>query len=250
MRRKKTESIEPMSDRERILMNIAATLACELSTLQRLPAVQEYLSSPYSLSSVRAEENLFERPYVKGDLVVCATSARRRQNPWIISFVEEVGIPNDPRGLCLRAIGRGELCNYGNESFIKITGIPERLMYEGAQQRFVEKLGRALQCNPDSYSHRYQGVKFTDDYTAVVSIGEVFGGIDPAHRSKPYLITIPFTARTSIKMITAALLAGGLGTRKFEPEDESPVTPHPVTKRHLVDFLETSGISTNVTISR
>ena len=222
------DPIEPMTDRERILVNIAATLACELSTLQRLPAVREYLSSPHCLSFVRAEENLFERPYSTGDLVVCASSARRKQNPWIVSFVEEVGIPNDPRGLCLRAIGRDELCNYGNESFIKITGIPERLMYEGPQQRFVEKLSKALVCNPDSYGHRYRGVKFTDVRTAVVSIGQVFGGFG-SDRTKPYTITIPFTAKTSIKAISALLLQGGLGTRKFEPEDEPSVNPRPAT---------------------
>ena len=238
--RKKPDQIEPMTDRERILMNIAATLACELSTLQRLPAVQEYLSNPHSLSSVHAEENLFERPYIKGDLVVCATSARRRQNPWIVSFVEEVDIPNDPRGLCLRAIGRKELCNYGNESFIRITGIPERLMYEGAQQRFVEKLSKALVCNPDSYGHRYRGVKFPDDRTAVVSIGQVFGGFG-SDRTKPYTITIPFTAKTSIKAISAALLKGGLGTRKFEPEDEPSVNPRPATMTIVKTLPGTNG---------
>jgi hypothetical protein len=233
-----------MTDRERILVNIAAMLASELDTLQRLPAVQQYINSPHSLSRVRAEWDLFNRkPTNKGDLVVCQSSVYRQQNPWLISFVEGPHGKGDESGLRLRAIGKKETCDYGNESFIRITGIPERFLWEGDKHAFSVKLSKALR-KLNSYGHRFRGLKFKDDKTALVYIGEVWGGL--GRKTKPYCITITFNKRATIKEIVAAMKDGGFGTREFEMDDGTYDGPMQgcatITRSDLIGTLDAAGI--------
>jgi hypothetical protein len=245
-----------MTDRERILMNIAAWLACELDNLQRLPAVQQYMANPHSLSHIVMESNGWlndKKPFVKGELVMCQSSARVQQNPFIISFVEENGCPNDANGLVLRAIGTDDLCNYENESFVRIKGIPERFLWEGDKQRFNEKLHKALR-KLDTYFHRFRGLEFIEDGKANVWFGEMFGGFDPAHPSKPYFIQLTYNKKTSIKNIIKQLEAGGFGKRKFEPadgKDEGPFgNPRPITRDTLIKGLGAAGIDLKVSEAR
>ena len=210
-----------VSDRERILMNIAGMLAQEVSILQRLPAVREYMDSEYSSSHIRMEDGYANRPkYHKGDLVLCQTSVGRNQNPWILSFVEANGCKNDPSGLLLRAIGGSQLCDYSNESFAKITGIPERLMWEGNKQKFAEKLHKALR-KLDTYIHRFRMLSFPEEGQADVTFGEIWGGITKP--SKPYILRITYSPKTTIKSITEQLLEQGFGTREFEPKDSGDI---------------------------
>ena len=205
------------SDRERILVNIAALLAEEVCRLQRMPEVQARLSSPHEHIHVRVVDGSFPRPaYKKGDLVLCQTSTGLQQNPFLVSFVEEVGCPNDPCGLLLRAIGTAATSNYGNESFGIITGIPEKFLWEGEKQGFVTKLMKALRKFPMGH-HRCRGTTFPADGVAKVTIGEVFGGL--ARPTKPYVMTIKFDKRTTIKAIVAQMTEMGLTTREFEPKE-------------------------------
>jgi hypothetical protein len=211
------------TDRERVLTNIAAHLASALYSLQLNPAVRAVMDRPGSYHDVRTEGCAFSLPpLTKGDLVLCLTSSGIKQNPFLVSYVEEVGLPHDPRGLVLRAIGTEQTCNYSNESFVKITGIPDKFLWEGEKQSFVTKLHKALRkCNSyancDSYGHRYRTVKFPEDGIAEVIIGECFGGL--ARPSKPYTIRIPYTKRTTIKFICQQLTEQGYGSRKFELEE-------------------------------
>jgi len=63
-----------------------------------------------------------ESEYEVGDLVLTHTSIGRRiPNKWNVAIVHE----KIERSACvLRDIFTGELCNYGNESFEKIVGVP------------------------------------------------------------------------------------------------------------------------------
>jgi hypothetical protein len=205
------------SDRERILVNIAALLAEEVCRLQRMPEVQERLSSPHEHIHVRVVDGSFPRPaYKKGDLVLCQTSTGIQQNPFLVSFIEEVGCLGDPHGLLLREIGTTATSNYGNERFGIITGIPEKFLWEGEKQKFVTKLMKALRKFPMGH-HRYRGTTFPADGVAGVTIGEEFGGL--ARPTKPYVMTIKFDRQTTIKAIVAQMTEQGLTTRAFEPEE-------------------------------
>jgi hypothetical protein len=231
------------TDRERILVNICAALAHELSHLQSLPEVQRYMQNPHSLSSVRCSWGYWNKePFIKGDLVACFTSYARQQNPHLVSFVEGPH-PTDSSGLALRAIGTNDICNYGNESFIRISGIPERLLWEGDRHQFAMKLSRAF-AKLDNYGHRFRGLRFREDGLASVFVGEVFGGWGKG--TKPYEMQIKFTKRTSIKNIIAQMKEQGFGTREFEPNDgtySGPMQGLMTVKRDdLVKGLEAQGI--------
>lgn len=240
MRRKQQDN-----DRERILVNIAALLASELASLQALPILQDYLKSQHC-SRVRAQ--WFCRELRRGDLVVCGTSAALQQNPWIISFVEENGIEGDPGGALLRAIGTDALCNYGNESFTKITGIPERLLWSGEQHKLAVKVSKAFK-QLGNYTHRFRGLQFdqNDEHTAYVFVGECFGGLLGDKKTKPYRITIKFGRKTTIKSIISQMEDQGFGKRDFEPDDGSYEGPMQgvasFTKESLTSAIEASGFN-------
>lgn len=232
------------NDRERILCNIAAMLAHELSMLQNLPAVQQYMQNKHSSAEILCSHDFFHKqPHKKGELVVCWTSTGRQQNPFLISLVEEQGIANDPNGLLLRAIGTDQLSSYGNESFIRIVGIPERLLWEGIKREFSVKLSKALS-KLDTYIHRFRGLEFASDDTATVWFGEIWGGL--SKKTKPYSITVKFTKKTTIKAIIQQLEEQGFGKREFEAEDgkdDAPFgNPKAITRADLVGSLSAAGI--------
>lgn len=232
------------TDRERILINIAALLASELAHLQSRPDVQRYMASPHSLSRIFCEWDLFnKKPFRKGELVVCQSSTGRQQNPWLVSFVEQQGFANEPRGLVLRAIGSRDLCNYGNESFIRINGIAERLLWEGEKHAFSRKLHKALRVL-DNYGHRFRGLEFPEDGVATVYIGQVFGGLGKP--TKPYSVSIAFNKRTSVKGIISQLKAQGFGTREFELDDGTYSGPMEgfatFTRESLIQTLQAEGV--------
>jgi len=238
---------DKMTDRERILTNIAAILAIELEKLQMLPEVRRYMASPHSISHVLCEWDLFnKKPFAKGELVVCRTSTGIQQNPWLISFVHEQGIPHDPHGLCLRAIGTDKLCNYGNESYVRVVGIHEKFLWEGDKQSAATKIHKALR-SLLNYGHRFRGIEFDKENTGIayVYIGEVFGGGLGKQATKPYKLTVSFTKKTTIKAIAKQMKEQGCGTREFEPEDgntEGPQNPKPITRDGLIQSIEASGI--------
>ena len=232
-----------MNDRERILMNIACYLAKEVAVLHRLPAVQQYKKNEHALSYVNTESRFLEEFQLrKGDLVLCETSAGRQENPFLISFVENEIYVRDERGPLLRSPGTDELSYYGNESFMRITGIPERLLWSGERQKFNKKLQKAL-AKLDTYFHRFRGLEFVKDGEALVWFGEIFGGLGKP--SKPYSIRILYDKRTTIKGIIFELEAQGFGTREFEREDGSETTygnPKPITRESLVGTLKSAGV--------
>lgn len=235
------------NDRERVLCNIAALLARELAHLQLLPAVREYMESPHSLSSIVCKMGTFRKePFEKGALVLCQTSTGVQQHPFLISLVEKQGIENDARGLVLRAIGRNDLCNYGNESFVEIIGIPERMMWTGEKRKFALKIEKVMR-KISVYAHRYRGLVFVGDWEADVYVGEAFGGLETP--TKPYAIRVAFNKKTTLKKIREDLLAGGYGTREFDPDDgvHGPFhNPRPITRDDVLGALKAQGTKLKV----
>jgi hypothetical protein len=181
------------------------------------------MASPHT-TGVRAE--WYCRELRKGDLVVCQTSIIAQQHPWLIAIVEEVGIPNDPRGAVLRAIGTNALCNYGNESFTKVTGVPEKLLWDGPRRKVYLKIHKALR-EFATHKHRFRGLQFDDqqDEVAYVFVGPHIFYQDAGNPVKPYKITIRFNAKTSVADIVGQMQEQGFGTRDFEPDDGSYTGP-------------------------
>lgn len=229
------------SDRERILCNLAALLGQELASLQSdtsrlLPRRNNRIQAKWYCNP----------PEVKvGDLVICGTSTGGQQNPYLISIVHEVGIPNDPRGCCLRAIGTSFLCNYGNESFTVLTGVHEYMLYEGIHREIYRKVNQAY-AKLFTYRHRFRGLRFDPMSAglAVLSIGEVFGGLSKP--TIPYQIEIRFKKTISIKSIIKQMLDQGYGKREFEADSGQYEGPREgytsFTRDSLVSELQTHGI--------
>jgi hypothetical protein len=236
------------NDRERILCNIASHLAYELSKLQSLPIVQDHFRRFPDYPSILCQHEFWNKtPFVKGELAVASGSSMFQQNPFLCAFVEEQGIPNDPHGLLVRAIGTKELCTYGNESFIRITGIDEKFLWEGEKRAFAVKLQKAMK-KMDCFIHRFRGLKFASDTVADVYIGEYHGGIlRTKNGSKPYVLHITFNKKTTLKGITSQMEEQGFGKREFEEvdgkEDEMPFgNPQAITREGLVGALGVAGI--------
>ncbi len=235
------------NDRERILCNIAAQLAYELSKLQSHPIMQEHYRKYPEASRIFCHHEFFhETPFKKGELAVASGSSLFQQNPWLIGFVEGQGIPHEPNGLVLRAIGTNDTCNYGNESFIRITGIQEKFLWEGEKRKFSEKLHKAMS-KMDCFLHRFRGLTFPSDGVADLYIGEYHGGaLRTKNGSKPYIIHLHYDKRTTLKSITAQMEEQGFGTRQFEDndgKDDMPFgNPQAITRSSLIGSLKAAGI--------
>lgn len=223
---------ESMSDRERILMNIAGLLAEKLFELQRFnssPREGLYVSGGY------CSKNDLKR----GDYVVCLTSVGQQENPWVVSVVEEGGRD----AALLRSIGTDLTCNYGNEAFLRINGLPERLLWEGQRRVFQLKVYKAIQ-KLDTYMHRFRGIEFVSDAQARIWFGEIFGGMNKP--TKPYSIAVNFSKKTTVRNIVEQLKAGGHGSRALEPDDgkgDGPFhNPQPITRETVVNALKNAGM--------
>lgn len=204
------------TDRERILMNIAAWLAQELAN-ERLfvREAQEYQDRKGCGCHLRIERGMDKpKSLAIGDLVLCTTSVGRQQNPYLLSFVERLHSDHGD-GLLLRAIGSDVTCNYDNESFIKISGFPERLLWEGEERKFSQKLAKAID-KVDDIRHIYAGMTFPEEGVAEVTIRERWGGKNG--KSIPYVIRLGYSAKTTITQVVSELKNQGFGIREFETE--------------------------------
>lgn len=144
-----------------------------------------------------------------GDLVVCITSGI---HPWTVGIAASEYDPH-AGGLKVREIGSNRICDVSNDSFYRITGIHPDTFWTYDQNEFVGKVKKAYRKLSD-WGHRYRGVEF-DGETARIVIGEVHNGaMGPV--TKPYYITLPWSPKTTIKAIVAAMEAQGYGTNTFE----------------------------------
>jgi hypothetical protein len=236
------------NDRERILCNIAAQLAYELSKLQSHPIVQEHFRRFPDYPGILCHREVYrEKPFKKGELAVASGSSLYQQNPWLIAFVEGPHKGGDPNGLSVRAIGTDQICNYGNESFIRITGIDEKFLWEGPKREFAVKLQKTMK-QMDCFLHRFRGLTFPLDGVADVYIGEYHGGtLRTKNGSKPYVIHVKYNKKTTLKSIRSQMEEQGFGKREFEDDDGkddgAPFgNPKAITRADLVGSLSAAGI--------
>ncbi len=144
---------------------------------------------------------------VVGDLVICSTSGMFNQHPWVVGWVVSI---QDQNAMTLRELGSDRLCNIGNDSFYVVRGVPKDMLLEGAEREFCRKVVKAF-VRGDEYTYRYGGVDI-EGRQATIWIREVFGG----GKSKPFVCTLTWNKRTSIKSILAEMRAAGYGSRNFE----------------------------------
>lgn len=206
--------IPKQTDRERILTVVAGMLALELASRRSFDHTR---MEP--CSTVHVE--WFSKDLKKGDLVVCMTSVGRNETPWNVSFVEEKGIPGDPNGALLRAIGTKNFCRFGNESFAKIVGIPEEFLWEGERYEFAAKVRKAFG-RIDSYAHRFGGIEFSEEPgIAFVTVREVFEGTLRSEKgSEPYVFTIRYDKKITIKEIVRQMKQQGFGIKEFRIKEQ------------------------------
>lgn len=196
------------TDRERVLQNIAAMLASELARLSWQLKDQD---RNLVVTAGWSDEKIYEA----GELVVGQTSVGLQENPWIVAEVVQRGSMYDDKGILLRALGTDKTCWYGNESFIRIKGMPEYLMWEGIQKKLESKVKKAFR-KLDEHWHCYRGMWFdkTTPNVAYIVVGERYGGL--SNPTKPYELKIKYNGRTTIKSIMEQMIEQGYGTRKFE----------------------------------
>lgn len=150
------------------------------------------------------------REPVPGDLVLgfCI----RKADPFCLSWlVRRLG---DSEYL-LREIGTQRTARYWNVQFNAVVGLPPSILLEGDRRGFYWNVMTVMSREAD-WAYRFGGVDF-DGERATIWIREVFNGRDvDGTESKPFGVEMPWSKRTTRKAILAALLAGGLNTRKFE----------------------------------
>lgn len=230
-----------MTDMERILLKVVCALARELYRLQSTAWVREWYKQFNEIPrvSVRWSDGPDLKP---GELVMCQTASISQVNPWIVSFAHEP-LPNGSNdGYALRAIGRKDICNYSNESFMVIDCDPE-ILWEKDKYEFSLKVRKA-KAKIDSYCTRYRGIDFPEPGVAMVTFGEVFGGMGKP--SKPYQIRIKWTPDMTVAAIYKELVKAKVGERKFEPAettDDTKGNPQPITRDKITEVIQASIVA-------
>ena len=197
-----------LSDRERILTAIIAQLS---STALLRSNANQYSAESYAdgVGGMYTHFARYRKP-VKGDLVMGTTG---RIDQWKIAFYVELTDPRNEVHL-LRDINTGQLCSYGNESFVPIVGLSYSDMLIGDERAMYEKVLAAF-ARGDEYMYRFGGFK-VDGARATITVRESHGGF--GRESVPFSIEMEWTPKTTAKAILEAMRAGGYGTKSFRPE--------------------------------
>lgn len=206
-----------LTDRERILMTVVAQLC---STMVLAPGCKAFAPGAFKDANgydyVHFGLTSGEREPKAGDLVLAKTGP---VSPWKVAWYVEP-LPGPYGGAVVREIGTGRLCNYGNEEFTPIIGMPPLELLEGEQRVFLSKVRKAFR-RGDEYLYRFGGVDFDGD-EAVIWVREAFGGLGATgdnEESVPFEVRMKWSRKTTIKAILEAMRAAGYGTREF---DRSP----------------------------
>ena len=104
-----------------------------------------------------------------------------------------------------------------NEKFVPIVGLESWQCLEGNEHKFREKVIKAFR-RGDEYIYRFGGVEI-NGHSAIIWVREAFGGLDKP--SKPFFVSIHWTAKTSIKTILETMREQGYGTREFDRKVEN-----------------------------
>lgn len=202
-----------LTDRERILMHIVQGL----SFTQTLGPRDRWGSQNYRKDADGKDEHVHFAKWddpKPGDLVFAESGSI---SEWKIGFYVEP-IAGSFGGAVIREIGTNRLCNYSNEKFTPIRGLSKYQLFEGDRYQFYVRVLTAF-ARGDEYAYRFGGLDF-DGATATIWVREVFGGFGKT--SVPFSITMPWTGRTAVKRILAAMRDGGYGTKSFTPDEDRP----------------------------
>jgi hypothetical protein len=197
-----------LPDKERLLVHIIREL---LSTqIMKMPWNMNY--SRIGGGGDYVHFAIGDEAVQPGDLVICNTSG---VHDFTIAWVVEKLAYAE---FLLREIGSQRTCRMGNESVYIIRGLTEPWTWEGERYEFYRKVWKAFWKAGDDW-YRFGGLAFNEAGEAVMTVREKFGGMlssRSGEESVPFTVTMPWDKRTSIRAIAAALVAGGVGTRKFE----------------------------------
>lgn len=216
----KPRPVPPLSDRERILTRLVTALAS--SQLLRRPAAPYYGEGSYDSGTLGTLVHFaYWRAPKPGDLVLAKTGGVSR---WSVGYYVE-SLPSSLGGALIREIGTGRTCRYENEEFVPVVGLSQTDLLEGDQYQFYLKVLRVWRRDDRGYMQPFGGIAFGGDGMVTLTVRARYGGVLYGKRgAKPYSITMPWTRHTTQKAIVAALVAGGWGTRQFEPLEEMPAT--------------------------
>ena len=173
-----------MSDKERILIYLANWI------------YRKALYDPCARTKWLDMQPTRLNPLQPGDLVTTMTTIH--PNEWMVGYVHEV----KPDCIVIREIGSDRLCNYSNETFMRID--KELLGYEaleGLQYKIYKKVEKAFSETDFSYTFRFKSISFQGD-TCAVEARRAFQN-DTAFTS-----VFSYHRKTTIKFITDRLNKG------------------------------------------
>ena len=132
-------------------------------------------------------------PLKPGDLVTTMTTLF--PNEWMVGFVHEV----KKDCVVIREIGSDRLCNYHNETFMRIDKeIMGYEILEGVQYQIYKKVVEAFSEADRSYTFRFKGISFQGD-TCRVEGRRVF------QNETAFQIVFCYDSETTIESITELL---------------------------------------------
>lgn len=215
-----TKAPAPLTDRERILMHVIRQLDSADVMCRRGDSYDEASWKDTVGDSDRVYTHFARyraRAPLPGDLVIAMTSGPNEYSLgwWVEPLLDGLG------GGLIREIGSTRTCRYSNEQFTPIVGLSPVQRLEGSRYQVYLKVQQAFRKGGE-YTYRFGGIDFDGDNametkgTMHVTVREAFGGLN--NPSEPFKVTIPWTKRTSVKAILAALRAGGYGTKSFRPD--------------------------------
>lgn len=202
----------PLSDRERILMDIIDRLSGTFLLMRGGLSSHDPAAFQSPSLGTLAHFAYYAEPK-PGDLVLAKTG---HVSEWKIGWYVEKR-HGSFGGAVIREIGSERLCNYDNESFVPIYGLDPITLLEGDKREFYVKVMRSF-AKGGEYVYRFGGLRY-EGPEAVITIREVFGGM--GQPSQQFDVRIVWNKRLSVKKILAAMRAGGYGTKSFRPEQKA-----------------------------
>ena len=134
-----------------------------------------------------------DNPLQVGDLVTTQTTFK--VNDFIVGYVEEL----QKDCVVIREIGSKRLCNYYNESFMRIDkSILGYEILEGTQYLTYQKVLKAFSNSAHSYSYRFKSISFDKDICKVEA-RKCFSN------DAVFDIQFKYNSKTSIKSITTLI---------------------------------------------
>lgn len=177
-----------MTDKERILLWLVNRLYA--NTLYASEKIIKWREMQPSILS-------HDSPLQVGDLVTTQTT--RKTNDFIVGYVKEI----QTDCVVIREIGSKRLCNYYNESFMRIDkSLLGNEILEGTQYLTYQKALKAFSNSDYSYSYRFKSISFDNDI-CTVEARKVFSN------DAVFSIKFKHNSKTTIKSITALINAQG-----------------------------------------